>query len=50
MIRIRFTGESADLAQSQPDGSGSPKSASIVSRNCQKVKPGVRRILSFLYN
>ena len=32
MIRIRFAGEGAHIARSQPDRSGSPKSICIVSR------------------
>ena len=38
MVRIRFAGEGAGLAQSQPDGSGSPKSTFIVARFGEKVK------------
>ena len=39
MIRIRFTGEGAVPAQSQPDPSGPPKSVFIVPSLREKVKP-----------
>ncbi len=38
MIRIRFTGEGAVIARSQPDRSGPPKSDSIIAHAAPLVK------------